>query len=175
MVFLRFIEEISSRRTDILDNLAACWKWNVWKWLIKCGYNFSISSPASSTSITLLAFTCCRGKEYFAIYFFMWAWDFGFGFGFGFLDLGFSLVQQLIMKARSLPQSFVFFAPFEFSSVSLLTAQVTSSRSSTWRMIALFVFFACSSFLRRLSVSLTRKCAARSCNYAPSLLPKSFV
>lgn len=59
MVFLRFIEEISSRRTDILDNLAACWKWNVWKWLIKCGYNFSISSPASSTSITLLAFTCC--------------------------------------------------------------------------------------------------------------------
>lgn len=108
MVFLRFIEEILSRRTDSLDNLAACWKWNVWKWLIKCGYNFSISSPASSTSITLLAFTCCRGKEYFAIYFFIWAWDFGFGFGFGFLDLGFSLVQQLIMKARSLPQSFVF-------------------------------------------------------------------
>lgn len=90
-------------------------------------------------------------------------------------DLGFSLVQQLIMKARSLPQSFVFFAPFEFSSVSLLTAQVTSSRSSTWRMIALFVFLL---VLPSSAVSLpspTRKCAARSCNYAPSLLPKSFV
>lgn len=65
MAFLRFIEEISSRRTDILDNLAACWKWNVWKWLIKCGYNFSNSSPASSTSITLLAFTCAVAKSIF--------------------------------------------------------------------------------------------------------------
>lgn len=107
MVFLRFIEEISSRRTDILDNLAACWKWNVWKWLIKCGYNFSISSPASSTSITLLLPAAV--EKSILLYFFIWAWDFGFGFGF--LGLGFSLVQQLIMKARSLPESFVF-CPF---------------------------------------------------------------
>lgn len=152
MVFLRFIEEISSRRTDSLDNLAACWKWNVWKWLIKCGYNFSISSPASSTSITLLAFTCCRGKEYFAIYFFIWAWDFGFGFVFGF-GLGLFSRPTANYESTFAASVFCFFAPFEFSSVSLLTAQVTSSRRSTWRMIALFVFFACSSFLRRLSAS----------------------
>lgn len=170
MVFLRFIEEISSRRTDILDNLAACWKWNVWKWLIKCGYNFSISSPASSTSITLLAFTCCRGKEYFAIYFFIWAWDFGFGFGLGLFSRPTANYESTFAASV-----FCFFAPFEFCSVSLLTAQVTSSRSSTWRMIALFVFLLVLPSSAVSPPSHTRKCAARSCNYAPSLLPKSFV